>query len=189
VSGQGSSKEAPVSQAEQAIIEYLKGDLRGSLDLVWHLVLEDLSLARSVKVGCDVTPSSEEVADAAIDDLAAASEACYVAANILDDQVLAKLVTKLVSKDAGRYWELLSDIINDLIELHGYLTMALNMKSFDYDRAKELSPKIKEKVGELVRDIISELSVSVANLENERDDYKEKLDACKLDLENLTKKG
>jgi len=185
VSGQGSSKEAPVSQAERAIIDYLKGSLRGSLGLVWHLVLEDLSLARRVKVSWGVTPSSEEVADAALPDLAAASEACYIAINILDNWELSELV----SKDAGRYWELLSEIISDLIELRGYLAMALSMKDFDFDRAKGLSPVIKEKVEELVRGIISELSSSVVRLENEIDDYKGKLDSCKLDLERLTKGG
>jgi len=185
VSGQGGSKEAPVSQAERAIIEYLKGDLRGSLGLVWHLALENLSLARRVKVEWDETPGSEEVADAVLPDLAAASEALYIAINILDDWDLSELV----SKDSGRYWDLLSDIINGLIELRGYLTMALSMKDFDFDRAKGLSPMIKEKVEELVRGIISELSSSVVRLENEIDDYKGKLDSCKLDLERLTKGG
>jgi hypothetical protein len=185
VSGQGGSKEAPVSQAERAIIDYLKGDLRGSLGLVWHLVLEDLSLARRVKVEWDETPGSEEVADAALPDLAAASEALFMAINVLDSWELSKLV----SRDAGRYWDLLSDIINGLIELRSYLTMALSMKDFDFDRAKGLSPVIKGKVEELVRNIISELSSSVVRLENEIDDYKGKLDACKLDLERLTKGG
>ena len=185
MSGQGSSKEAPISQPERAIIEYLKGDLRGSLGLVWHLVLEDLSLARRVKVSWDETPGSEEVADAALPDLEAASEACYIAVNILDNWELSELV----SRDAGRYWDLLSDIISDLIELRGYLTMALSMKDFDFDRAKGLSPVIKEKVEELVRGIISEMSSSIVRLENEIDDYKGKLDSCKLDLERLTKGG
>jgi hypothetical protein len=181
VSGQGSSKEAPVGQAEQAIIEYLKGDLRGSLGLAWHLALEDLSLARRVKVEWDETPGSEEVADAVLPDLAAASEACYIAVNILDDWELSELV----SKDADRYWNLLSDIINGLIELRDYLTMALSIKDFDFDRAKGLSPVIKEKVEELFRNIISELSSSVVRLENKIDDYKRELDVCKLDLERL----
>jgi len=181
VSGQGSSKEAPVGQAERAIIEYLKGDLRGNLGLVWHLALEDLSLARKVKVSWGVTPSAEEVADATLPDLAAASEAFYIAINILDDWELSELV----SKDAGRYWNLLSDIMNGLIELHNYLTMALSVKDFDFDRAKGLSPVIKEKVEELVRNIISELSSSVVRLENKIDDYKRELDVCKLDQERL----
>jgi hypothetical protein len=185
VSGQGGSKEAAFSQTERAIIEYLKGDLRGSLSLVWQLALEDLSLARKVKVEWDETPGSEEVADAALPDLAAVSEALLIAVNILDDWELSKLV----SMDAGRYWDLLSDIINGLIELRSYLTMALSMKDFDFDRAKGLSPVIKEKVEELVRDIISEMSSSVVRLENEIDDYKGKLDSCKLDLERLTKGG
>ncbi len=185
MSGQESSKEAPVSQAERAIVEYLKGDLRGSLGLVWHLTLENLSLARRVKVEWDETPGSEEVADAVLPDLAAASEALYIAINILDDWELSKLV----SKDSGRYWGLLSDIISGLIELRDYLTMALGMKDFDFDRAKGLSPVIKEKVEELFRNIISEMSSSVVRLENEIDDYKGKLDSCKLDLERLTKGG
>jgi hypothetical protein len=185
MSGQGINKEVPISQSERAIIDYLKGDLRGSLGLVWHLVLEDLSLARKVKVSWGVTPSAEEVADAALPDLAAASEACYIAVNILDDWELSELV----SRDAGRYWGLLSDIISDLIELRNYLTMALSMKDFDFDRAKGLSPVIKEKVEELIRGIISEMSSSVVRLENEIDDYKGKLDSCKIDLERLTKGG
>ena len=185
MSGQGSSKETPISQAERAIIDYLKGSLRGSLGLVWHLTLEDLSLARRVKVSWDETPGSEEVADAVLPDLEAASEACYIAINILDNWELSELV----SRDAGRYWDLLSDIISGLIELRGYLTMALSIKDFDFDRAKGLSPVIKEKVEELVRGIISELSSSVVRLENEIDDYKGKLDSCKLDLERLTKGG
>jgi hypothetical protein len=179
VSGQGSSKEAPVGQAERAVIDYLKDDLRGSLGLVWQLVLEDLTLARRVKVSWDETPGSEEVADAVLPDLAAASEAFYIAINILDDWDLSELV----SKDAGRYWNLLSDIMNGLIELHNYLTMALSVKDFDFDRAKGLSPVIKEKVEELFRNIISELSSSVVRLENKIDDYKRELDVCKLDLE------
>jgi hypothetical protein len=185
VSGQGGSKEAPVSQAERAIIDYLKGDLRGSLGLMWHLALEDLSLARKVKVEWDETPGSDEVADAVLPDLAAASEALFIAVNILDNWELSKLV----SRDAGRYWDLLSDVTNGLIELRGYLSMALSVKDFDFDRAKELSPVIKEKVEELLRGIISELGASVVRLENEIDDYKGKLDVCKLDLERLTKGG
>jgi len=183
VSEQRSDKEAPVSQAERAVIEYLKGDLRGSLGLVWQLALEDLLLARKVKVSWDVGPSDEEVADASIDDLAAISEACYIAINILDDWELSELV----GRDASHYWDLLSDIINGLAELRNYLTMALSMKSFDYDRAKKLSPAIKKKVEELVRDIISELSESIVGLENERDDYKAQLDMCKPGQENLAK--
>jgi len=185
VSGQVSSKEAPISQAERAIIDYLKGSLRGSLSLVWHLALEDLLLARKVKVSWDETPGSREVGDAVLPDLAAVSEAFYIAINILDDWDLSELV----SRDAGLYWDLLSEIISDLIELRGYLTMALSMKDFDFDRAKGLSPVIKEKVEELVRGIIGELSSSVVRLENEIDDYKGKLDSCKLDLERLTKGG
>ena len=178
MSGQQGSKEAPIGQAERAIIDYLKGSLRGSLGLVWQLVLEDLSLARKVKVSWDTDPSAEEVADAAIDDLEAANEACYIAVTMLDDWELSELI----SKDADRYWSLLSEIISGLTELRSYLTAALSMKDFDYDRAKKLSPVIKEKVDELIRDIISDLSVSVVRLENERDDYKKELDACKLDL-------
>ena len=185
MSGQEGSKETPISQPERTIIDYLKGSLRGSLGLVWQLVLEDLTLARKVQVSWDETPGSREVADAVLPDLAAASEAFYIAINILDDWNLSELV----SRDAGRYWNLLSDIISDLIELRGYLTMALSMKDFDFDRAKGLSPVIKEKVEELVRNIISEMSSSVVRLENEIDDYKGKLDSCKLDLERLTKGG
>jgi hypothetical protein len=185
VSGQESSKEVPASQAERAVIDYLKGDLRGSLGLVWQLVLEDLTLARRVQVSWDETPGSREVADAVLPDLAAASEAFYITINILDDWDLSELV----SKDAGRYWNLLSDIMNGLIELHNYLTMALSVKDFDFDRAKGLSPMIKEKVEELVRNIINELSSSVVRFENEIGDYKRELDMCKLDLERLTKEG
>jgi len=179
VSGQQGSKEAPVSQAERAVIEYLKGDLRGSLGLVWQLALEDFLLASKVKVEWDETPGSEEVADAVLPDLAAISEASRIAVSILDDWELSKLV----SRDAGQYWDLLSEVINGLAELRGYLIMALSMKDFDFDRAKKLSPVIKEKVEELIRDIISDLSFSVVKLENERDDYKKELDVCKLDLE------
>ena len=185
MSGQGSSKEAPISQSERAIIDYLKGSLRGSLGLVWHLALENLSLARKVKVSWDETPGSEEVADAVLPDLEATSEACYITVNILDNWELSELV----SRDAGRYWDLFSDIISGLIELRGYLTTALSMKDFDFDRAKGFSPMIKEKVEELVRGIISEMSSFVVRLENEIDDYKGKLDSCKLDLERLTKGG
>jgi hypothetical protein len=185
VSGQEGNKEAAPSQSERTIVDYLKGDLRGSLGLVWQLTLEDLLLARKVKVCWDETPGSDEVADAVLPDLKAVSEACSIAINILDDWELAELV----GKDAGRYWGLLNDIISGLFELRGYLTMALSMKDFDFDRAKGLSPVIKGKVEELVRNIISELGDSVARLKSELDDCKKELDACKLDQESLAKRG
>lgn len=184
MNGQGSGKEAPVSQAERAIIEYLKGDLRGSLGLVWQLAHEDFLLASKVKVEWDETPGSEEVADAVLPDLAAISEASHMAVSILDDWELSELA----SRDAGQYWDLLSDIINGLAELRGYLIMALNMKDFDFESAKRLSPVVKEKVEELVLNIISDLSFSVANLENELDECKKNLDACKLEQESLAKR-
>jgi len=181
VSGQESSKEVAYSQAERAIIEYLKGDLRGSLSLVWHLVLEDLSLARRALY----EHGESEATEAVITDMSAAGELCYIASNILDSETLSSLV----SADAGRYWELLSEVMSDLIELRDILIKALPAGEEVKDRAKELSPVIRERVDELLRGIISELSDSVVKLENERDDYKEKLDACKPDLENLTKRG
>jgi len=183
VSGQGSSKEAPISQAERAIIDYLKGDLRGSLGLVWHLVLEDLSLARSVRGNWGGTVA--EWADAVAADLSAAGEICYIASNILDSESLSRLV----NVDAGRYWDLLSDVIGDLIEMRKALTEALNSGKVNDLISNELSPMVKERVGELLHGIISELGASVAKLEDEIDDYKGKLDSCKLDLERLTKGG
>ena len=183
MSGQGSSKEAPISQAERAIIDYLKGDLGGSLSLVWHLALEDLSLARSVRGNWGGTAA--ERADAVAADLSAAGEICYIASNILDNGVLSELV----NTDAGRYWDLLSDVIGDLIEMRKALTEALNSGKVNDLISNELSPMVKERVGELLRGIISELSSSVVRLENEIDDYKGKLDSCKLDLERLTKGG
>jgi len=181
VSGQGSSKEAPVSQAERAIIEYLKGSLRGSLGLVWHLALEDLSLVRRIDEEHGESSTTEAIAA----DLSAAGELCYIASNILDNNVLSKLI----NMDAGRYWDLLSDIISDLIELRGILIDALPAGREIKDRAKELSPMIKERVGELLRGIISELSAAVAKLDDELFWCKEKLDAYKPDIERLTKGG
>jgi len=174
VSGQ-QGKEAPVSQAERAIINYLKGSLRGSLSLVWHLVLEDLSLARRVLY----EHGESEATEAVITDMSAAGELCYIASNILDSEVLSELV----SADAGRYWDLLSDTMSSLIELRDILIKALPAGEEVKDRAKELSPVIRERINELLRGIISELGASVARLENELDDYKKELDVCKLDLE------
>jgi len=183
VSGQGSSKEAPISQAERAIIEYLKGSLRGSLSLVWHLVLEDLSLARSVRGNWGGTVA--EWADAVAADLSAAGEICYIASNILDSESLSRLV----NVDAGRYWDLLSDVIGDLIEMRKALTEALNSGKVNDLISNELSPMVKERVGELLHGIISELGASVAKLEDELDECKKKLDSCKPDIERLTKGG
>ena len=177
MSGQQGSKEAPVSQAERAIINYLKGSLSGSMDLVWHLVLEDLSLARSVKGNWGGTVA--EWADAIAADMLAAGEICYITVNLIGSESLSKLV----GNDAGRYWGLLSDIMSGLIELRKALTEALNSGKVNDNISNELSPIIKEKVDELLRGIISELSASVARLENELDDYKKELDVCKLDLE------
>ena len=174
MSGQ-QGKEAPVSQAERAIINYLKGSLRGSLSLVWHLVLEDLSLARRVLY----EHGESEATEAVITDMSAAGELCYIASNILDSEVLSELV----SADAGRYWDLLSDTMSSLIELRDILIKALPAGEEVKDRAKELSPVIRERINELLRGIISELGASVARLENELDDYKKELDVCKLDLE------
>jgi len=183
VRGQGSSKEAPISQAERAIIEYLKGSLRGSLSLVWHLVLEDLSLARSVRGNWGGTVA--EWADAVAADLSAAGEICYIASNILDSESLSRLV----NVDAGRYWDLLSDVIGDLIEMRKALTEALNSGKVNDLISNELSPMVKERVGELLHGIISELGASVAKLEDELDECKKKLDSCKPDIERLTKGG
>ena len=170
MSGQGSSKEAPVSQAERAIIEYLKGSLRGSLSLVWHLVLEDLSLARRV----EDEYGEFDFTKAVIADMSEAGGLCYIVSNILDSESLSRMV----NTDAGRYWDLLSDVINGLIELRGILIKALSASDGldDRDRAKELSPMVKERVGELLRGIISELGASVAKLEDELDECKEKLE-------------
>jgi hypothetical protein len=175
VSGQGISKEAPISQAERAVIDYLKGSLRGSLGLVWHLVLEDLSLARSVRGNWGGTVA--EWADAVAADLSAAGEICYIASNILDNGVLPELI----NTDAGRYWGLLSEVIVNLVEIHKALTEALNNGKVNDLISNELSPIVKERVGELLRGIISELGASVAKLEDELDECKKKLDVCKLD--------
>jgi len=181
VSGQVSSKEAAYSQAERAIIDYLKGDLRGSLSLIWHLVLEDLSLARSVRGNWGGTVA--EWANTIAADMSSASEICYITVNLLDSETLSRLV----NTDASRYWSLLSEIMNGLIELRKALIESLNNGKVNDNISNELSPMIKERIEELLRGIISELSASVARLENELEDYKEKLDACKLDLEGLTK--
>jgi Ni,Fe-hydrogenase maturation factor len=140
---------------------------------VWHLVLEDLSIVRRI----DEEHGESYVTEAIAADLSAAGELCYIASDILDNRVLSELV----SADAGRYWELLSDVISDLIELRGILIKAIPAGEEVKDRAKELSPVVKERVGELLRGIISELGVSVAKLEDELDECKEKLDACKPD--------
>ena len=169
MSGQGSSKEVAYSQAEQAIIDYLKGDLRGSLSLVWHLVLEDLSLARSVRGNWGGTAA--ERADAVAADLSAAGEICYITVNMLDSESLSKLV----NMDAGRYWGLLSEVIGDLIEMRKALTEALNSGKVNDLISSELSPIVKERIGELLRGIISELSASVAKLEDELEECKGKL--------------
>jgi hypothetical protein len=177
VSGQGGSEEAPVSQAERAIIDYLKGSLRGSIGLVWQLVLEDLSLARRV-----VDEHGEsDVIEAVITDMSGAGELCYIASNILDSETLSRLV----SADAGRYWGLLSDIMSGLIELRGILIKALPAGKEVDDRAKELSPVIKEKVSELLRGIISELSVAVAKLDDELFWCKKRLEM----YEDMIKRG
>ena len=181
MSGQGSSKEVPVSQAERAIIDYLKGSLRGSLGLVWHLALEDLSVVRRI----DEEHGESSTTEAITADLSAVSELCYIASNILDNRVLSELV----NADAGRYWELLSDVISGLIELRGILIEAIPAGKEVKDRAKELSPMIKERVEELLRNIISELSVAVAKRDDELFWCKEKLDAYKPDIERLTKGG
>jgi hypothetical protein len=158
VSGQVSSKEAAYSQAERAIIDYLKGDLRGSLSLIWRLVVENLSLARRVmdKHG------ESAAAEAIIADMSEASGLCCIASNILDNKTLSSLV----NTDAGHYWELLSGIMSDLIELRGILIKALPAYKEVDDRAMELSPMIREKIEELLRGIISELSVSLARRED-----------------------
>ena len=179
MSGQGSSKEAPISQAERAIIDYLRGDLRGSLGLVWHLVLEDLSLARSVRGNWGGTAADWSEAVAA--DLSAAGEICYITVNMLDSESLSRLV----NVDAGRYWGLLSDVIGDLIEMRKALTEALNSGKVNDLISSELSPVVKERVEELLRGIISELGASVAKLEDELDECKEKLDMYK----DVTKGG
>ena len=181
MSGQGGSKEAPISQAERAVIDYLKGSLKGSLSLVWHLALEDLSIVRRIDEENGESSTTEAIAA----DLSAVSEACYIASNILDNNVLSKLI----NMDAGRYWDLLSDVISDLIELRGILIEAIPAGRGIKDRAKELSPMIKERVEELIRGIISELSVAVAKLDDELFWCKERLDACKPDIERLTKGG
>ena len=181
MSRQEGSKEAPVSQAERAIIDYLKGDLMGSLSLVWHLALEDLSIVRRIDEEHGESSTTEAIAT----DLSAVSETCYIASNILDNRVLSELI----NMDAGRYWELLSDVISGLIELRGILIKALPAGKDIEDRAKELSPMIKERVEELLRGIISELSVAVAKRDDELFWCKEKLDAYNSDIERLTKGG
>jgi len=178
VSGQEGSKEVAYSQAERAIVDYLKGDLRGSLSLVWHLVLEDLSLARSVRGNWGGAVA--ERADAVAADLSAASEICYIAVNMLDSETLSRLV----NMDAGRYWDLLSDVIGDLIEMRKALTEALNSGRLNDLISNELSPMIKERVEELLRGIISKLSAAVAKREDELDECKKK-----LDIYDITKGG
>ncbi len=181
MSGQESSKEAPVSQVERAIVEYLKGDLRGSLSLVWHLALENLSIIRRI----DEEKGESSTTEAIATDMSAVSETCYIASNILDNRVLSELV----NADAGRYWDLLSDVISGLIELRGILIEAIPAGREIKDRAKELSPMIKERVEELLRGIISELSAAVAKRDDELFWCKEKLDAYNSDIERLTKGG
>ncbi|MFP3265446.1 MAG: hypothetical protein RXO54_06400 [Acidilobus sp.] len=162
MSGQESSKEVAYSQAERAIIEYLKGDLRGSLDLVWHLVLEDLSLARSVKDKWGGTVA--EWADAVAADLSVAGEVCYVTVNVLGRESLSKLV----NMDAGRYWGLLSDVMGDLVEIRKALIEALNSGKVNDLISNELSPMVREKVDELLRYVIDEVSAAVARCECEK---------------------
>jgi hypothetical protein len=132
-------------------------------------VLEDLSLARSVRGNWGGTVA--ERADAVAADLSAAGEICYITVNMLDSESLSRLV----NVDAGRYWGLLSDVIGDLIEMRKALTEALNSGRLNDLISNELSPMVKERVGELLRGIISELGASVARLEDELDECKEKL--------------